>query len=336
VTRGDPYVEVTRGGQVESRHLISAAVVDEQNRLLAQVGEPQLLTFLRSAAKPLQALPLLADGVADSFGFSDAEVAVCCASHSGEPAHLEAVQSILDKIGCSEHHLVCGPHWPFHKGSAETLQQEGRQPTALHNNCSGKHAGMLAWSVHHGVALDDYHHADHPVQRRICREIGAWTGSACEAMQVAVDGCGVPSFAQPLNIIAGAYATIVAEAERDPVGAAGRITRAMTSEPYFVGGTDRLTSRLMAVTSGRLLAKYGAEAVYCLGERDRRWGIAVKVEDGHRRAVGSAVIDVLSQLGLLSREELQALSDRHTMSLPNTRGEIVGEIRPNFRVERFA
>jgi L-asparaginase II len=216
------------------------------------------------------------------------------------------------------------------------LQQEGRQPRSLHNNCSGKHAGMLAWSVHHGVALDDYHHADHPVQRRICREIGAWTGSACEAMQVAVDGCGVPSFAQPLNVMAGAYARIVAEAERDPAGAAGRITRAMTSEPYYCGGTDRLTSRLMAVTGGRLLAKYGAEAVYCLGERDHRWGIAVKVEDGHRRAIGSAVIEVLSQLDLLSREELQALSDRHTISLPNTRGEIVGEIRPNFGVEHLA
>ncbi len=331
---GDPVIEVTRGGRIESRHRVSAALVDEQGRLRAWLGDPELLIFFRSAAKPLQALPVVADGAADAYGLTDAELAVCCASHSGEPAHVEAVRSILAKIRCSEDDLVCGPHPPFYTPAAEALQQAGRAPTAVHNNCSGKHAGMLAWSRHAGVEITDYHHADHPVQRRICGEIGDWAVSECKALPVGVDGCGVPSFAQPLNVMAGIYARVVAAAERDPASAAGRVTRAMTDEPYYVGGTGRLTSRLMEVTGGRLVAKFGAEAVYCLGDRDRGWGIAVKVEDGHRRAVGSAVVELLAQLELLTADELEALADRHTLPIKNTRDEIVGEIRPNFRVER--
>jgi L-asparaginase II len=330
----DAVIEVTRGGRVESRHRVSAALVDERGELRAWVGDPDLLTFFRSAAKPLQALPVVADGAADAFQLSDAELAVCCASHSGEPAHVEAVRSILEKIGCAEQDLVCGPHPPFHEPAAEALRAEGVSPSRVHNNCSGKHSGMLAWSRHQGVDVSNYHEADHDVQRRICGEIGAWVGSTCDALPVGVDGCGVPSFAQPLNFMALAYAKVVAAAERDPASPAGRITRAMTAQPFYVGGTGRLTSRLMQVTDGRLLAKYGAESVYCLGDRERLWGIAVKVEDGGKRAVGPAVIEFLAQAGLLAGEELQALDDRRTLSVMNTRDEIVGEVRPNFRIER--
>ena len=334
MSSSDPVIEVTRGGRVESRHRVSAAAVDGQGQLVAWVGDPELLTFFRSAAKPLQALPLAGDGVADAFELSDTELALCCASHSGEPAHVAGVRSILEKIGCSESDLVCGPHPPFHRPAAESLRDAGQAPTAVHNNCSGKHAGMLAWCVHRGVDTADYERFDHPVQRRICSEIGAWAGSSCEALPVGVDGCGVPSYAQPLNIMASIYAKIVTDSEQDASGPAGRIVRAMTSEPYYVGGTGRLTSILMEVTGGRLLAKFGAEAVYCLGERDRGWGIAVKVEDGNRRAVGPAVIEFLDQLELLSEDERAALDDRHVHPVKNTRDEIVGEIHPNLRVER--
>jgi L-asparaginase II len=334
LSRADAVVEVTRGGRVESRHHVSAALVDDQGRLRAWVGDPELLTFFRSAAKPLQALPVVADGAADAFGLSDAELAVCCASHAGEPPQIEAVLSILEKVGCSEDDLVCGPHWPFHKPAADALRERDAAPGRIHNNCSGKHAGMLAWSRHVGVDTMGYYQADHPVQRRICAEIAGWAGSRCEAMPVGVDGCGVPSFAQPLNIMAGIYANVVASAEREPAGAAGRLTRAMTNEPYYVGGSGRLTSRLMEVSGGRLLAKFGAEAVYCLGDRDRGWGVAVKVEDGRRRAIGPALIDFLAQMEMLTADELEALEDRHTSPVRNTRDEIVGEIRPNFRVQR--
>jgi L-asparaginase II len=244
------------------------------------------------------------------------------------------VNRILGRIGCSEEDLECGAHWPFHRPAADALRRAGETPTRIHNNCSGKHAGMLAWSKHHGIDTQDYVRADHPVQRRICSEIGQWVGSACDALPVGVDGCGVPSFAQPLANIAAAYARIVAEAERDPMGPAGRVTRAMTGSPWYVGGTDRLTTRLMRTSEGRLLAKFGAEAVYCVGDRERGLGVAVKVEDGHRRAVGAAVLEFLTQLDLLSTEERMELDDRHTTPVINTRGEVVGEIRPAMRVTR--
>jgi L-asparaginase II len=153
-------------------------------------------------------------------------------------------------------------------------------------------------------------------------------------MPIGLDGCGVPSFAQPLANMAAAYARVVAAAERDPASPAGRVTRAMTSEPWYVGGTDRLTTRLMRTTGGRLLAKFGAEAVYCVGDRERCLGIAVKVEDGHRRAVGAAVLELLARLDMLTADERLALDDRHTTPVVNTRGEVVGEIRPAFQVER--
>lgn len=330
----DPVIEVHRGGRVESRHRVSASAIDGQGRLVGWVGNPELLTFFRSAAKPLQALPLVADGAADAFQLTDQEIAVCCASHSGEPAHVEAVRSILDKIGRSVDDLVCGPHPPFHEPSAEALRESGQEPTPLHNNCSGKHSGMLAWCVHNGADTRDYHQPSHPVQQRICSEIAAWAGSDCESLPVGIDGCGVPSFALPLNEMAAVYSRIIASAERDPVSAAGRIAGAMTGEPYYVGGTGRLTNRIMETTGGRLLAKFGAEAVYCLADRDRGWGIALKVEDGSRRALGPAVIEFLAQLDLLTGDELAALNDRHDLPVKNTRGEIVGEIRAAFTVKR--
>jgi len=330
----DAIVEVTRGGRVESRHRVSAAAINQQGELVAWVGDPELQTFLRSAAKPIQALPVVADGAADAFDFSDSELAVICASHSGETGHIEAVESILSRIGCTEDDLECGVQWPFHKRAAETIRSEGKSPSRIHNNCSGKHAGMLAWSRHCGVDTKGYIEPDHPVQSRICSEIAAWARSDCEAIPLGVDGCGVPSFALPLNAMAEIYANVVTSAEADPNSAAGRITRAMTGEPWYVGGTGRLSTRLMEVAGGRLLAKYGAEAVYCLGDRESRVGVAVKIEDGHKRAVGPAVVEFLTSLGMLGGQELSELDDRHICMVKNTRGEVVGEIRPRFQVER--
>lgn len=326
-------VEVRRGGSVESRHRVSAALVDAQGRLVAHVGDPALVTFLRSAAKPLQALPLVADGVTEAFEFSDEELAICCASHSAEPKHVETVLQLLERIGCCEDDLECGPHLPFHPESAEALLREGRRPTRVHNNCSGKHTGMLAWARHSGVETVGYRTADHPVQLRIRREISHWTATPSERLEIAVDGCGVVTYAQPLSGMAGAFARLIATAEDDPASPAGRVARAMTGQPYYVGGAGRLSTRLMQATGGRILAKYGAEAVICLADRERHWGAAVKVEDGAKRAVGPAVIEVLVQASLLNDDEVQALDEDHVPPVTNTRGEIVGELRATIRLK---
>lgn len=334
MTRDAGLVKVTRGGVVESVHRVSAAAVDARGRLVAHLGDPQLMTFFRSAAKPFQALPLVADGVAHAYDMSDAELAVCCASHSGEPAHVEAVASLLRRIGCEEADLECGAHPPFHKPSAEALQREGRLPGRIHNNCSGKHVGMLAWSRHHGIETVGYRRMDHPVQIRIAREISSWTGTPGPQLKKAIDGCGVVTFAQPLNGMAGAFARLMAAALSDPASPAGRVVGAMTGEPYYVGGTGRLSTRLMRVTGGRVLAKYGAEAVMCMANRERGLGVAIKIEDGAKRAVGPAVVELLTQLDLLTAAERRELDDRHTEAVTNTRGEVVGEIVPSFRVRR--
>ena len=334
MTRDAAIVQVTRGGVVESIHRVSAAVVDAHGRLVAHLGDPQMLTFFRSAAKPFQALPLVADGVVDAYEMTDAELAVCCASHSGEPAHVEVVVSLLKRIGCGEADLECGAHPPVHKPSAEALQREGRVPGPIHNNCSGKHAGMLAWSRHHGVETAGYRRIDHPVQVRIAHAIASWTGTRISQLKTVIDGCGVVTFAEPLNGMAGAFARLLAAALSDPTSPPGRVVRAMTGKPYYAGGTGRISTRLMEVTGGRLLAKYGAEAVMCMAERESGLGLALKIEDGAKRAVGPAVVELLTQLDLLTTAERQELDDRHTEPVTNTRGEVVGEIGPSFRVRR--
>ncbi|MDP2576427.1 MAG: asparaginase [Candidatus Palauibacterales bacterium] len=330
----EAFVEVRRGEVVESRHRVSAALLDEQGQLLAHVGDPELVTYMRSVAKPFQALPLVAEGAAAALKLSDAELAVCSASHSGEPAHVEIVEGLLARIGCSEEDLACGPHAPFHKPSAVALRNGGREPSRVHNNCSGKHAGMLALAQALNADTRGYRRADHPVQIRIRREIAFWTEQRPETMKASIDGCGVMTYTVSISGLAGAYARLVAAADRDSDSPAGQVVRAMTNEPFYVGGSERLATDLIEVTAGRVLAKDGAEGVFCLGDRERRLGLAVKIEDGQTRAVGPAVIEFLAQAGMLSDGELKAL-DRHRVGVvENSVGEMVGEIRPAFKIKR--
>lgn len=327
-------VELRRGGVVESRHHVSAALVDESGQLLAWAGDPELVTYARSSAKPFQALPLVADGVADAFEMTDVELALCCASHSSEPEHVKTVMRLLGRIDCSEEDLECGPHEPFHAATARALRSQGRMPTKFHSNCSGKHTGMLAWARHKGIETKGYARADHPVQQRIRTEISAWTGTRSETMKSAIDGCGVVTYALPLNALAGAYAKLVGAAKRDSESAAARVTGAMTGNPYFVGGTGRLVTQIMEASGGRILAKDGAEGVMCLADRERCLGLALKVEDGQKRAVAPAAVEFLAQTELLAEGELSALDDHHVGTVENTLGEIVAEVRANYLIER--
>jgi L-asparaginase II len=328
----ESVVEVLRGDVVESRHRVSVAVVDADGVLRASSGNPALVSFARSAVKPLQAIPVVADGAADRFGFAAAELALACASHSGELHHVDVARQMLAKIGLTESALACGPHAPLHDGSARALRRSGRAPTRLHNNCSGKHAGMLALAVSHDWPVAGYHERRHPVQQRMLAEIARWTDVAAAVIPVAVDGCGIPTFALPLERLALAFARLGRQA-RQTEGAPRSVIEAMTVHPDLVGGTGRLCTQLMHVTDGRIAVKVGAEGVYCATIPGAELGIALKVEDGAKRAAEPALIGVLERLSLLLAEERAALDAFAEPVLENTRHERVGILRASITLE---
>jgi L-asparaginase II len=327
----DQIVEVCRGDIRESTHRVHAAVMDSDGRLRAFAGDPTLVTYLRSGAKPFQAAPLVRDGAVDRFGLGLDELALCCGSHSGEPRHLEAAASMLLKVGLDAEMLACGPHPPVHEQTRRDLAEEGLEPVRLHNNCSGKHVGMLALARCHGWETAGYHRPEHPVQGRIITEMSKWASVPYEAIALGVDGCGVATFALSLEQMALAYARFAGAAragERD----ASTVVTAMTDHPEMVGGEGRLCTALMQETNGRLIAKAGAEGLYCVGVPGAELGLAVKIEDGSSRAVGPAILSILRQLDLISEDDLGALYPFAYPDVTNTRGETVGQIRPQIEL----
>ena len=328
-------VEVTRGGLVESVHRVSAVAVDHADRLVAVSGDPGLVTFWRSAAKPFQILPLLEDGAVDRFGLSDEDLAIACASHSSEPFHLEAVDRFLAKVGLKETALACGPHVPLGTEVARQVIRSGQTLTPRWSNCSGKHTGMLALAKHHGWGLESYERAGHPVQTRIQAEVEQWTGLNSANLVSAIDGCTTVCFGLPLRAMALAYARFAVSAGP----AATRLRNAMMSHPHLVAGTKRLCTDLMRAWPGGLVAKIGAEGVYCVAVPSLGWGVALKVEDGDMGTVGVAIIAVLRQL--LSQagtnpEALGAIGGLHEHATPlvkTTRAEVVGEVRAAGKLE---
>jgi len=324
---------------VEAVHDVHAAVLDARGRLVARAGDPDLVTFWRSAAKPIQALPLVEDGVADRFAFTSEELALVCASHSSEPGQVARVRELLGKIGCGERDLLCGPHPPLSEQVARDYATRGVRLTAVYSNCSGKHAGMLALARHHGWPTEFYTRPDHPVQQRCLREVSRWTDVPVAAIRTATDGCGVVCFGIALRAMALAYARLaiadfglrIADSKgggsiRNPQSA---IVQSMMRHPDLIAGEGRPCTELMRAHPGRVVVKVGAEGVYCaLLPRDGL-GVAIKVADGHALASALALAAVLEQLGLRPRPA--SLTAR---SLLNTRGEPVGELRVNGGLEQ--
>jgi len=321
-------IEVLRGGHVEARHTVHVVVADDLGHVMASVGDADVETFYRSAAKPFQALPLVEDGVVERFGLTEPELALCCASHEGEPEHLAGARSILVKAGSTEDALACGPHLPFAEREAHAVLRNGGSAMAIHNNCSGKHAGMLALAAAHGWASEGYHRAGHPVQERMLREVARWSGVDAERVGTAVDGCGVPCFSVPLRAMAASFARFAAAAERGEAPA--RIVGAMTGHPFMVGGTGRACTAVMERARGRAFVKLGAEGVYGAGIPARGLGIAIKVADGARRGAEVALVRVLRLLDVFDDGEVAALARWGRPEVRNTRLEVVGEIRPAF------
>ncbi len=339
----EPLVEVRRGSITESRHRGHIVVVEPDGNIIASAGALETVTFLRSSAKPLQAVPLLVSGAADRFGFTDSEVALACASHNGEPIHTELVASMLRKIGLGPEALKCGVHEPYGVEAARELRDRGEQPNALHNNCSGKHAGMLAVALHLGGPIENYESPENPVQKAIADTIAQFSGVAVTDMAVAIDGCAAPIFGITVKAMALAYARLVSPPEsfdRTTRGACERIVRVMGAYPELIGGTsDRLDTEVMRAAPHRLVSKVGAEGVYTAGilpseEWPNGLGLALKIEDGDdKRARPTVVIESLRQLGVLRDESLEAVAKYSFFPVRNRREELTGEIRASFALK---
>jgi len=318
-------VVLTRGSLVESRHRVHAAVVDADGGLRVAAGDPHVRTWWRSCAKPFQVLPTLERGVFSALGWGADELALACGSHGGEPEHVALARRMLSTLGLEAGDLACGPHEPLSARGVRLLRESGHPVTRLHNNCSGKHAAMLARAQSEGWPMAGYEQHGHPVQLAAWGAVSQWTGLPRHEIALAVDGCGVTVFGLPLTHMALAYARLVSQAA---AGADGprRIVEAMTTHAFLVGGSERFDSVLMDACKGRVICKIGAEGVHSLGLVDQRLGIAVKVEDGTPRAQYTAVLTLLGSLGALPDPLPASLQDLLYPDVHNTRGEIVGAI----------
>jgi L-asparaginase II len=328
----ESVVEVWRGGRLESEHRGAIAVVDAAGRLIAQLGDVNLVSYLRSSAKPFQALPLIESGAADRLGFIDAELTIMAGSHAGEARHIAAVQAILNKIGLGAEALQCGVHAPFNAASAAALRNAGLEPSALYNNCSGKHAGLLAQAIDRGLSTHDYLDPQHPVQVTIRQRLAELGDISVEEVAVGVDGCSAPCFALPLRVAALAFARLAA----GETAALRRLSQAMMTYPEMVSGEGRLDTDLMRAAPGRVVSKGGAEGYHGMGviqPDGSALGIALKIADGDGKRGGSpVVIEVLRQLDVLDETALTQLKNYHTWKVTNHRGLEVGEVRANFKL----
>ena len=320
-------VAVTRGSLIESRHRVHAAVVNSAGLLTGASRDHALVTHWRSCAKPFQIMPLIESGGFDTIGWGDDQLAIACGSHGGEPEHVALAESMLASIGMEEGDLACGPHEPLASRGVKLLRESGKRTTRLHNNCSGKHAAMLARAHTTNVSTVGYERDDHEVQQECLAMVAKWTGVDREQIPRAVDGCGVVVFALPLHAMAHAYARL-GDAARRSHEVPSRIVHAMQTRPFLVGGTDRFDSALIEATEGRVVAKVGAEGVHSAVIVDDAIGIAIKVEDGTQRAQFPALLALLQQLGALPQNLPARLAEFSHRTLRNTRGEAVGEVHP--------
>jgi L-asparaginase II len=321
-------VEVLRGGVVESRHRGAVAVVDADGATALAIGEVARPVFPRSAVKALQALPLVESGAADRYGFGDEELALACASHSGEPGHVEGVSRMLAAAGLDQPALRCGAHWPMSQPAAFALAQKSA-PSALHNNCSGKHAGFLCLACAIGSDHADYWRPEHPVQREVHAVLEDLTGAALPPDRRAIDGCSVPTWAVPLQQLAHAFAKFGTGHGLGPVraSAAARLRAACANKPWFVAGTGRFCTEAMRLLGPRAYIKTGAEGVFCAALPELGLGIAVKCDDGAGRAAEAITAALIAHLLPIEDSERAALARFAQPTLRNWNGIEVGSLR---------
>ncbi len=329
-----PLVELTRGGTLENRHLGAIAVVNTQGAVLAHAGDPHWLSFSRSTLKALQALPFMQAGGPEHFGFSSQQVAMLCASHNGEDMHVAQGQGMLEKAGLSYKALKCGCHVP-----GIFTQQERQPPPGFviderHNNCSGKHAGFLAYCVQHGLGQDDYIAPQHPLQQAIRRDVARAVGLTPEDFRLGIDGCSAPNYAMPLAHLARGYARLASGARDSEFGESfSALSEAMTEHPELVSGTGRNDLALMQAGRGDWVSKIGADGVQVVGSKSRGEAFALKIIDANKPALFAATVEVLEQLGWMDDAQRAALEPWRAQDIKNARGLLVGQRQAVFRLQ---
>lgn len=328
---------VVRGETIESVHTGHLCIVDGDGHVIAIFGDPTTVTYFRSACKAFQFIPAITSGAADAFGFDDEDIALAVASHSGEPRHVEIAARMLFKAGFSEKDLRCGVHRPFNEVEAERMVGSGEQPTQLHNNCSGKHAAMLAFAKHIGADTSTYEAADNRIQKRILKCVADFAELPVESVAIGIDGCAAPNFAIPVSAMAKSFINLIRPKQFhiSVQSACERVISAMIAYPELIGGADRLDTILMNAAPGRIVSKVGADGVWCCGVLPSdRWptglGIALKIADGDdMRARPTVAIEILRQLEVLSDNDLKNLSP---LPIKNRLGTVVGRVEPRVQI----
>ena len=322
-------VEVTRGNLVESRHRGMIAVVDGDGDLVFSLGDIESPVFPRSACKAMQSLPLIESGAADAYGFGNREIAFSASSHSGEDAHVAMAAAMLERAGRDVATLECGAHWSFDQ---KTLIHQARtieRPSALHNNCSGKHAGFICACCHAGTDPQGYVGYDHPLQQEIRATMASLTCVEIGRDNAGVDGCSIPTYAVPLKALAHGFARMTTGVGLEPVRARAswRIIDACMAEPFYVAGTGRACTRLMNIAPGRIFAKTGAEGVFCAAIPEKGLAIALKCEDGTTRAAEAMVGATLARFFAEDADVHAALMAFANHGMRNWNGMHVGDVR---------
>jgi L-asparaginase II len=326
-----PLIQTERGGLAECVHFGAVAVVDAGGRLLASAGDAQRLTFTRSTLKPFQALPFMEAGGAEHFGLDDPQLALLCASHNGEDRHVAQVDRLLAASRLGYKRLQCGCHTPYFVELG--VKGPGAPYDERHHNCSGKHAGFLAYCVQHGLALDNYLAIDHALQRAIARELMRVMELQSHEMAVGTDGCSAPNYAVPLSRLALGYARLAAGS-----GACGaslaRLSQAMRSHPDLVSGSGRNDEAFMRIGRGDWVSKVGADGVQAIGSCSRQTGLAIKIADGSKPALFAAAVEAMDQLDWLDAQQRQALQPWRAADIRSIKGEQVGLRRPVFTLAK--
>ncbi|MFW6148995.1 MAG: asparaginase [Atribacterota bacterium] len=334
-------IKIYRGNLIENLYRGDVSIVNKNSNSIYSLGDEQKLTYWRSAAKPIQALPIIFSGAYQKYNFTNQELAIMAASHNGEEKHIRLVYSILEKINLSEKDLKCGICPPVHRPTAYYLKKNGIKISPVYNPCSGKHVAQLALCKYYGWSIADYYSVNHPVQQMILDIVGDISEYPKRKIYLGIDDCTVPVFGMPIKNMSKAYARI-ANWELLPKKykqAVQKIFSSMVNNPDIVGGTDRFDTDLMKVSDGNLLAKSGADGVFCIGIRNEKensvLGITIKMESGNMKFLPMAVIRILEQIKILSEKQINKLKNYIPSGILNFRDEKIGFIISDFKLKEF-